>query len=59
MATKFGIFVDDNYYKLPTLFWLPKYQKDYINHVLLLILVFWHLECLNMISLLSILHYLV
>ena len=27
MATTFGIFVDDDYYKLPTLFWLPKYQK--------------------------------
>ena len=34
-------------------------KKDYINHVLLLILVFWHLECLNMISLLSIPHYLI
>ena len=26
-TTTFGIFVDDNYYKLHTLFWLPKLLK--------------------------------
>ena len=27
MAAKFGLFVDDDYSKLPTLYWLPKLHK--------------------------------
>ena len=36
MAAKFGVFVDEDHSKLPTLYWLPKFQKDPISHVLLL-----------------------
>ena len=39
-AAKFGVFVDENHSKLPTIYWLLKLQKnDPISHVLLLILV--------------------
>ena len=27
MAAKFGVFVDENYSKLPTLYWLPKLHE--------------------------------
>ena len=27
MAAKFGVFVDEDYSKLPTLYWLPKLHK--------------------------------
>ena len=27
MATKFGVFVDEDHSKLPTLYWLPKLHK--------------------------------
>ena len=27
MAAKFGLFVDENHSKLPTLYWLPKHHK--------------------------------
>ena len=39
MAVKFGVFVDEDHSKLPTLYWLQKnFIKDPIGHVLLLIL---------------------
>ena len=28
MAAKFGVFVDENHSKLPTLYWLPKLHKQ-------------------------------
>ena len=27
MAAKFGLFVDEDHSKLPTLYWLPKFHK--------------------------------
>ena len=27
MAAKFGLFVDEDHIKLPTLYWLPKFHK--------------------------------
>ena len=38
MAVKFGVFVDKDRSKLPTLYWLPKLKKTAISHVLLLTL---------------------
>ena len=46
MAAKFGVFVDEDHSKLPTLYWLPKLQKDPISHVVLLILTHVLLSCL-------------
>ena len=37
MASKFGVFVDEDYSKLLTLYWLPKLHKT-IRHVILLTL---------------------
>ena len=45
MAAKFGLFVDEDHSKLPTLYWLPKFINGPINHVLLLILV--HVQLLS------------
>ena len=47
MAAKFGLFVDEDHRKLPTLYWLPKLQKRplAISRVLLLILV--HVQLLS------------
>ena len=40
MAAKFGLFVDEDHRKLPTLYWLPGYFiNGPISRVLLLILV--------------------
>ena len=39
LLIKFGVFVEENHGKLPTLYWLPKLRKKPLNHVLLLILV--------------------
>ena len=40
MVAKFGVFVDEDHSKLPTLYWLPlNFINDPISHVLLLILV--------------------
>ena len=38
MAAKFGVFVDENHNKIPTMYWLLKLHKKPINHVVLLIL---------------------
>ena len=38
MAAKFGVFVDEDHSKLPTLYWLPNIIQDTISHVLLLTL---------------------
>ena len=45
MAAKFGVFVDEDQIKLPTLYWLPNFINGPINHVLLLILV--HVQLLS------------
>ena len=39
MASKFGVFVDEDYSKLPTLYWLPKLHKRPYKSRLLLIQV--------------------
>ena len=39
MPAKFGLFVDEDHSKLPTLYWLPKLHGRPISHVLLLTLV--------------------
>ena len=36
MAAKFGVFVDEKYSKLPTLYWLSQFMKNSISHVVLL-----------------------
>ena len=38
---KFGVFVDEDHSKLPTLYWLPNFhKKKHISHVLLLTLAY-------------------
>ena len=39
MAAKFGVSVDEDHSKLPTIYWLPKLHKRPISRFLLLILV--------------------
>ena len=39
MAVKFGVFVDGDHCKFPTLYYYPNFIKDPINHVLLLTLL--------------------
>ena len=45
MAAKFGLFVDEDHSKLPTLYWLPKFINGPISRILLLILV--HVQLLS------------
>ena len=47
MAAKFGVFVDEDHSKLPTLYWLPivNFINSPISRVLLLILV--HVQLLS------------
>ena len=45
MAAKFGVFVDEDHSKLPTINWLPKLHYGHISLVLLLILV--HVQILS------------
>ena len=45
MAAKFGVFVDEDHSKLPTLYWLPKLHKRPNKSSLLLILV--HVQLLS------------
>ena len=45
MAVKFGLFVDEEHSKLPTLYWLPKLHKRPYKSRLLLILV--HVQLLS------------
>ena len=39
MAAKFGVFVDEDHCKLPTIYWLPKHHKLPFKSQLLLLLV--------------------
>ena len=39
MTAMFGVFVDVDYSRLPTLYWKPKLMNDPLSRVLLLILV--------------------
>ena len=45
MAVKFGLFVDEDHSKFPTLYWLPKLHKQPYKSRLLLILV--HVQLLS------------
>ena len=46
IVAKYGLFVDEDHSKLPTLYWLPKlYKQPYKSRVLLLILV--HVQLLS------------
>ena len=50
MAAKFGVFVDKNHSKLPTLYWLQNFITDPISHVALLILAHVLLQSLTSCS---------
>ena len=45
MAAKFGVFIDEDQSKLPTIYWLPKLHKRSYKSRFLLILV--HVQLLS------------